>query len=177
MQCKNVILKLNKYKKFTNKLTECFIVLCQLTGLKEIFYAIDNILMAVDAGDLGVVVLLDLSAAFDTVDQEILLKRLSVSCGLDGLALDWFRSYLMSREQCVFYNGASSSKAQLTCGVPQGSVLGPVLFTLYAADIADLIHGNGLKCHLYADDTQIYGRCKATETPVLRTEWLYAWNR
>ena len=84
-----------------------------------------DILQAVDEGDIGVLVLLDLSAAFDTVDHQILLQRLSVSCGFGGMVRDWFDSYLEGRTQHVEYLGSKSTDTVVTCGVPQGSVLGP----------------------------------------------------
>ena len=126
-----------------------------------------DLLMAADSGDLSVLVLLDLSAAFDTVDHDILLKRLSISCGLDGMVHEWFRSYLLGRTHQVYHNGISSSTAVSTWGVPQGSVLGPLLFTLYTTDIAAIVQQHGLSCHLYADDTQIYGRCDPAMTKML----------
>jgi len=100
--------------------------------------------------------LLDLSAAFDTVDHEVLVERLARTYGLRSTALDWLRSYLLDRRQSVFYDGVSSSVRRLVCGVPQGSVLGPLLFLLYTADVGELAASLGLSSHFYADDSQLY---------------------
>ena len=99
--------------------------------------------------------LLDLSAAFDTIDHTVLLTRLQHTFGISDTALSWFSSYLSDRKQTVFINGIYSQSAHLTCGVPQGSVLGPVLFTLYASPLSTIIESHSLKHHFYADDTQL----------------------
>ena len=118
-----------------------------------------DILKAVDSGDLALLTLLDLSAAFDTVDHATLLQRLRSSYGLSGHVHDWFRSYLDGRSQFVRCNGAASEPTRVLCGVPEGSVLGPILFLLYTADLLLLAKMHGLNPHLYADDTQLYGSC------------------
>ena len=97
----------------------------------------------------------DLSAAFDTVDHAILLRRLDVSFGIRGNALNWFASYLSGRSQQVSVHGILASSFYLDFGVPQGSVLGPVLF-LYTADHVALVQGFGLSAHVFADDLQVY---------------------
>jgi len=118
---------------------------------------LSDILAAVDRGDFAALVLLDLSAAFDMVDNDILLQMLQTSFGIDGAALKWFQSYLTSRTQYVRRGTARSTIVQLICGVPRGSVLGPILFIMYTADLVSLIQQHCLSPHLYADDTQIYG--------------------
>ena len=127
-----------------------------------------DMLQALDTGDVAVLALLDLSAAFDTVDHAILLRRLETSYGLGGGVLGWFTSYLGGRTQYVRCGGSVSDLMELLCGVPQGSVLGPILFLLYTADLLRLIVGHGLHPHLYADDTQIYGSSSPVAVPQLQ---------
>ena len=79
--------------------------------------------------------ILDLSAAFDTVDHAILIDRLRSAFGIRGSVLSWINSFICVRRQTVIFNGTESTRSVLDCGVPQGSVLGPVLFLLYIADV------------------------------------------
>ena len=102
-------------------------------------------------------VLLDLSAAFDTLDHEQLLNRLSKTFGLKDVVLNWFSSYLSNRSQSVKVHSTLSDAKTLPFGVPQGSVLGPLLFTLFTSPISTIISKfPNINYHLYADDTQIY---------------------
>ena len=97
-------------------------------------------------------VLLDLGAAFDTVDHNVFMNVLEKHVGVTGLALKWFASYLSDRSQCASINGAYSKEANIKCGVPQGSVLGPVLFTTYMLPRGDILRHLHVKFHCYADD-------------------------
>ena len=97
-----------------------------------------------------------MSAAFDTVDHDILLEQLATSFGMTGLALAWLRSFPTGRSQQVSFNGGLSSIGLITTGIPQGSVLGPLLFLLYSADVPLIANQHGLGIRCYADDGQIY---------------------
>ena len=100
--------------------------------------------------------MLDLSAAFDTIDHSILLSRLTSFYGISGSALDLVRSYLTDRTQSVVLNNCSSPPTSINTGVPQGSVLGPLLFSLYIYPISQIFYNYAISFHIYADDTQIY---------------------
>ena len=112
--------------------------------------------MSIDNQKSVVLVLLDLSAAFDTVDHSLLLARLFTRFGICDQALDWFRSYLSDRAQYVRIQDVSSDVHALPYGVPQGSVLGPLLYSLYTSPLGDIARSHGLSYHFYADDTQLY---------------------
>ena len=100
--------------------------------------------------------LLDLSAAFDTVDHRILLDRFQFDFGISGSALSWIESYLSNRTQHISIKWVLSSNFNLKFGVPQGSCLGPLLFSLYASKLFKIVESHLPNSHCYADDTQLY---------------------
>ena len=112
-------------------------------------------LYVVDSGDVCALVLLDLSAAFETVDHQTLLHVLSHCFGVKDAAFDCCKSYLLERMLRVCVNAQQSEPQSVDCSVPQGSVLGQMQFTAYTEDLADLINNHHLGYHLYADDTQL----------------------
>jgi hypothetical protein len=112
----------------------------------------NDTLRSFDNHETTIGVFLDLSKAFDTIDHKILIDKLFYY-GIRGVALEWFRSYLLNRNQYVQYNNVTSQTQSISCGVPQGSVLGPLLFILYTNDLEKSIKS---KCIIFADDTTIY---------------------
>jgi len=114
---------------------------------------IDNIYSHLDNKEYVLGIYLDLKKAFDTVDHSILLWKLNYY-GIRGVVHSWFSSYLHNRTQFTSVNGYDSKTLPVTCGVPQGSVLGPLLFLIYINDICRVVSGGKIK--LFADDTNIF---------------------
>ena len=117
----------------------------------------ERIKESIDNSNYGCGIFIDLRKAFDTVNHKILLTKLE-HYGVRGVLLKWFESYLSNRKQYVFYNGMASDIMDITCGVPQGSVLGPLLFLLYINDLPNI--SDKLNFFLFADDTNIYFESK-----------------
>ena len=115
-----------------------------------------DILSDMDDNKVTLLVMLDLSAAFDTIDHSILLETLRKKVGISGKALDWFLSYLSNRSQRVQISNVVSDREKLKYGVPQGSCLGPILFLIYASTLFNVIEQHLPNAHCYADDHQIY---------------------
>ena len=123
------------------------------TALMRVQHDIAN---AMDTNQAALLVLLDMSAAFDTIDANILIDTLHNRLGVKGTPLKWFRSYLSDRCFAVKVGNSQSADHKLKYGVPQGSVLGPFPFTVYSAATEAILKKHGIKYHKYADDIQIY---------------------
>src|SRR5688572_6832979 len=117
-----------------------------------------------DRHRVSALVLLDLSAAFDTIDHNILLSRLNSCFGISNTAHSLLLSYLSQRSQSVAIDQTFSPNLPLLRCVPQGSVLGPLLFTSYTTPLSHLLTDSSLKFHFYADETQIYNSLSSTES-------------
>ena len=124
---------------------------------------LSDIYGAMDRSQVTLLALFDVSAAFDSVDHDILLLRLSTSFGLSSKPLDWLRSFLCDRTSCVVSGSTRSHWAPAPFGLPQGSVLGPLLYILYTSEIGLLLSSCGVLNQIYADDTQAYVHCPAAK--------------
>lgn len=149
-----VQVQLTDYLKFNNILSEA------QSGFRKnhstisaLLKVTDDWLSAIDHGLLTGAVFIDLRKAFDTVDPFILLNKLS-NIGVSASCLSWFRSYLTGRRICTVINSSTSKESSIDYGVPQGSILGPLLFVIYIDDLVK--HLEQCSVHLYADDTVIY---------------------
>lgn len=122
------------------------------TALLEVM---NDILLNMNSQQVTLMMLLNFSAAFDTVNHDILLERLDKVIGMRSVTLDWFRSYLSDRCQQVCIDGSPSNQRHLNFGVPQGSCSGPLLFVTYTSTLFKVIERHLPGAHCYADDTQL----------------------
>jgi len=145
-------------------LTENNLISSQQSGFRLLHSTVTALLEAtnywafnIDKGSVNAVVFLDLKKAFDTVDHTFLLSKL-FEYSIRGVAYEWFRSYLDNRNQQCFVNGSLSNSQILTCGIPQGTILGLLLFILYINDLSNCLSKS--VAGMYADDTQLSDLCQ-----------------
>ena len=124
----------------------------------------NDTICSMDNGKVTALTLLDLSAAFDTIDHATLLERRHGHFGISGTVLEWFKSYISNRQQRVHIDGSLSCPQDLHFGIPQGSVLGPFLFCLYTTSMSQRMTTHDLSHHMYADDTQVYIELSQSDT-------------
>ena len=154
---KAAMLQISQHVSANNLLTKVQSAYRPLHSTETALLRVQNdILRSLDSSNGVILCLLDLSAAFDTIDHKILLSRLQNSLGIEGSALLWFQSYLEDRYQSIHINGVFSKPHLLSYGIPQGSVSGPQDFSYYTTLLADIAESHGISVHLYADDTQLY---------------------
>jgi len=120
-------------------------------------------LLAADNGHVTALRLLDLTAAYDTVDRELVMLHLERQFGIHGVTLEWFRSYLQGKSFCIIYGHSMSTMIHTVCSVSQGSVLSPRLFILYKVDLTEVVQKHNVNIHVFANDTQLYRRCFRNE--------------
>ena len=118
----------------------------------------------IDKSQSTLLVALDLSASFDTVEHSVLLTRLQNSFGVTGVAREWIASYLADRTPFVRVGCEKCTATSCSCGVPQGSVLGPLLFVAYTRPVVSITIQFGVSLHQYADDTQLYIALSKSDT-------------
>ncbi len=127
-----------------------------------LLHVLNNAYSSIDEKKLTVLVGLEISAAFDSVNHQLLLRRLKSVFGVSGTILNWISSYLHDRHQYVQLGRHRSSSVLCASGVPQGGVLSALLFIAYVASVGDVISSCGMDYHQYADDTQLFIAVRAS---------------
>ena len=164
------------YKRLINHIEKNNILTQHQYGFREnrstelaIIELVDRVTKAIDRGEYTIGIFLDLSKAFDTIDHRILIKKLD-HYGIRGITQLWFQDYLKNRKQIVKYNQIKSKEMVIKSGVPQGSILGPILFLLYINDIENC--SKLISFILFADDTNIFysNKCLKTLSNIIQTE-------
>ena len=151
--------RLNNFLSSTEILYQFEFEFCKYYSTNHALLSIvEQIRSALDKNMFTCGVFIDLEKAFDTVNYDILLYKLN-HCGIKGVANQWFASYLSNRHQKVLINGEASQSLPITCGVPQGSILGPLLFLIYINDMHLAVEFS--TTHHFADDTNILYSCKS----------------
>ena len=130
---------------------------------------VNDLLNTMDEDKISVLLLLNLSVAFDTIDYQILLSRLKTVFVIHSTALHWFRSYLLDWNHCIVVNNSASSSSPVMFCVPLGLVLGPVLFVLYTTPLSDIIANHSVNHQLFADDTQLQKSTPSNKMQSLNT--------
>ena len=125
---------------------------------------VNDLNSSMESGFKSILLSLDISAAFDTIDTDKLLQRLESDFGICGLASTWLRSYLTGRSCYVAMGDHRSDVWSCDSGVPQGSVLGPILFSAFVSPISRIMEAHGIKYHQYADDTQLYTEVRSLDS-------------
>jgi hypothetical protein len=152
-----VVQQINEYRSNNNLYELCQSAYRKLHSTETALIKIVNdMLSAIDAKKCVLLVLLDLSAAFDTVNHDLLIQRLEEDSGITDVALAWMRSYLTGRTQSVVIDGTPSAPHTMAGGLPQGSNIGPSEFPTYSAHMFRIARKHGIDIHMYADDTQMY---------------------
>jgi len=145
-----------------------------------LLHMLNGVYAAVDSKQAALLVALDISAAFDTIRHSLLLSRLETDYGVHSTVLSWLESYLTGRQQVVKLGCHSSASSPCIAAVPQGSVLGPPLFTTYVAPIGRVIESFNIGYHQFADDTQLFVAVDTPDTLTSQscmTEWSNAVKR